>query len=322
MHEAHIGQLLDRSFELRHSKPAESKILAHEATVLAERLPKAPSSLDLQGKSWAYLGNALRVCNDLSGAERAFLFAWARLRSGTGQPRLIARVHELHASLLEARRTFMAADGALSAALRLHEEHGDQAGTTRCLVQRANIAGNSGDPERAISYLFRALPFLRHCQEALLKHAAFHNLAWFLVDIDRADLAQEVILERDLAPHPVDELLSLRTKWLRARIMARQGGEKWAEEELLAVRLGFLARSLWYDAALAALELAALQSPSCALDSLKGVQELFEQLGIQREADAAFLLREAMSRVTLACELVPRIAFALRVMPLERVGRV
>ena len=186
----------------------------------------------------------------------------------------------------------------------------DGAAIGACFVKRANAAGHGGDWAAAIRYLRAALDY--PARDAVTAFAVVHNLAWFLVDAGEPDLALTVILEHSAVAPPPSGPTLLRSRWLSARILAAmtRADCSVASLELSAIRDEFLALGLPFDAALAGLEALSLQAapdPS----ALAALHQIFEALGVEREALAAQLLLDAAQNERLD-SLVPRIVEALK----------
>jgi tetratricopeptide (TPR) repeat protein len=304
-----IQQLLDESRALRHEDPQAMLALARQAVRAAYRLPQDQARERCE--SWAHYANALRVCNRFRESQGAFRQAWVAFGRIGDDPLLGARIHELEASLQEATGRFREADLSLERALVIRlGQHGDGAAIGACLVKRANVAGHAGDWAAAIRHLRAALDF--PARDSVTACAVVHNLAWFLVDAGESDLALTVVLEHSAAAPPLSGLPLLRSRWLSARILAAmsRGDCSVAQMELSEVRDEFLALGLPFDAALAGLESLSLQAtpdPS----SLTALQQIFEALGVEREALAAQLLLNAARDERLDI-LAPRIVKALK----------
>src|SRR6185436_17941906 len=109
-----------RSWALRHEDPALTAELAWSATCAAADLDLGPNgakrAADLRFRAWAELGNALRVADDLDGAEQAFDTALGHWTAGTLDETLLARYLDLRASLYRARRELEPAQAPLAVA--------------------------------------------------------------------------------------------------------------------------------------------------------------------------------------------------------------
>lgn len=174
------------------------------------------------------------------------------------------------------------------------------------------MAGHAGDCAAAIRYLRSALD--SPARDASTAFTVVHNLAWFLVDLEEADLALTVVLENWIAAPSLasDRHLVLRSRWLYARLLAALSRDESSEaqRELAAVRDEFLALGLPFEAAIAGLELLSFQTaPDPPV--LAALRRIFEALGVEREALAAQLLLNA-GRNERPDLLVPRIVEALK----------
>ncbi len=281
--------------------------LARRAVRAANRLPQDQARERCE--SWAHYANALRVCNRFREARGAFRHAWAAFER-VGDRLLAARVHEL-ASLLESTAEFREADRSLEQAFLIRLGQGDDgAAIGACLVKRANVAGHAGDLAAALRHLRTALDY--PARDSVTACAVVHNLAWFLVDAGEPDLALTVILEHSAVAPALSGPTLLRSRWLSARILAAMSRHDCtvAQMEISAVRDEFLALGLPFDAALAGLESLSLQAvPDPA--SLAALHQIFEALGVEREALATQLLLDAARNEHLDI-LVPRIVEALK----------
>jgi len=118
--------LLKASWKLRYNDPAAMVALATLATAEAEQSAAGrldePSLVDLLAKSWAELGNAHRVTNNLQDAELALRRAALCLAEGSGDPRLRARVLDRISSLLTDQRRFKEAGQLLDEVYAIHQE--------------------------------------------------------------------------------------------------------------------------------------------------------------------------------------------------------
>src|SRR5215210_3393548 len=105
-----VDSLLARSWSLRYQDCVEMVRLARSAVLAA--LEMSPETLgerrlaDLRCRTWADLGNAHRVNDELPLAEDALARAAEFLDQGSGAPALKSRLYELQASLLSAQSSF------------------------------------------------------------------------------------------------------------------------------------------------------------------------------------------------------------------------
>jgi hypothetical protein len=117
---------------------------------------------------------------------------------------------------------------------------------------------------------------------------------------------------RRIAGEMGDEIGVLRCLWLEGRIAAGLGRNAMAVRLLGQARQAFAERDMWYDVALADLEMAPLLLAEGAVAQVKQMAgELvvkFEQQGVHREALAALqLFQEAAEREQATAELARRV---------------
>jgi tetratricopeptide (TPR) repeat protein len=285
--------------------------VAAMATTMAERLASEyyePRALaDLQARAWAELGNARRVANDSNRAEADISRALARAEAGTGDPRLLARLMDLTASLYTAQRRFDDALQLLEMAHYLYEREGEEHAMGRALIKKGIATGHALDSEQAVQLLAQGLALVDARQDPKLILAAVHNLIWFCVDCGRLDEASRLLSEsRDLYSAHAEHLDVLKARWMDGRIAAGFGDDEEAEQAFLEVRAGFEAAELSYDAALVSLDLAAVWLRSGRTSDIRSLIDemlaIFRARNIRREAIGALLmLREAfeMDRATV-----------------------
>jgi tetratricopeptide (TPR) repeat protein/predicted HTH domain antitoxin len=179
-------ELLRRSTELRFDDPEGMVQTARLAVAIADRLDPvrygSASLADLRARAWAELGNALRVRDDLRGADRALTQATQLLRRGSGQPSLTARVEELTAALRAHQRRFREAFQHLKKAQDLYEREKDRTAVGRILIIRGLYSGYDGDTQGAMQYLKQALQYLHPHRDSKLRFLAIHNLILFMAE--------------------------------------------------------------------------------------------------------------------------------------------
>jgi hypothetical protein len=307
-------ELLALSRELRYRDPAAMVRCAELARLVVSTLDPAQYGAgpvaDLEARVYAELANAYRVADDLGEAERAMALAEARRREGTGDLLLAARILDLTASLRNTQRRFAEALGLLRRAHALYLELGEHHLAGRALVSRGIYTGYGGDPEAALGFLLDGIALLDPGRDPQLAAAAEQGIAWFLTDVERFAEARERLARSDLRHAVAEEPLSLaKIDWLEGRIALGLGDPAAAEAAFHTVRVGFLAAGQAYNAALVALDLAALWLRAGRTAEVRPlVGELvgtFRALGIGREALAALLLLErACEHERLTLDLV------------------
>jgi tetratricopeptide (TPR) repeat protein len=256
--------LIERSHEIRHKDAGEMLHYAQLARIAAEAcLPDQTGGdlrlADLRARSWSQYGSALRVCGRSFEAQEALATAQRYRAHGTGDPLLRAWILERAASLLVFQGKYPEAIERFEEAGQIHKDLDEGQQLASVLVQRAIASIYSGDTERAISILNRAIPMIDDEQDPHLLLAACHNLIWCYVDVDRPDQALTLYNEaRELYQRFDDPLILLRATWQEGRLLRDLGHLRAAETVLLRARKGFLDRKLSYEVALVSLDLAAV----------------------------------------------------------------
>ncbi len=291
---------------LRNSDPEGMVLAASLAVQIAERLVSGsdvdPETADLQARAWAELGNARRVADHLSAAASDLAKALDLAGLGTGDPRLLARLMDLTASLYTDQRRFDEAIRLLDCVHAIHLHCGDCHAAGRALISQGIALGYAFESERALGYLVEGLRQIDASREPRMALAATHNLLWCLVDCGRSAEAQ-ILLEdlRGLYAAHGERFDDLRARWLEGRIAASLGDDERAELFLLRVRAGFEGASLLSDVALVSLDLSALWLRQGRTGEVRHmVDELvavFRSNGIRRETIGALLMfKEAMQK--------------------------
>lgn len=303
-------ELLERCAAVRSSDPEAAVMLATLVVHLAERLDsRDPEELaDFQATAWSELGNSRRVADDPLGAESDLAIALERSARGTGDPRLLARLMDLTASLYIDQRRFADAFELLDRVYAIHQSLGDRHAAGRALISKGISASYALETEEAVRLVGQGLRLIDAGRDPKLALAAVHNVISFLVDrgeVERAgSLLEASRLLYSFYGAPLD---ALKMTWLEGLIAAGRGEADDAERLFREAQRSFLEMDLPYTAALASLDLAALWLRQGRTEETRNlVEELlatFRVLDIRREAIAALLmLREAFQkdRATLA----------------------
>ena len=302
-------QILARS---RQGGPEEKVTAASLAVGLAERIPpdlRGPRQLaDLQARALGERGNARRVADDLLGAETDLARALERAGKGTGDPRLLARLLDLTASLRTDQRRFQEAGQLLDWVYTLHLDLDESHEAGRALISKSNVEAYALDLGAAVRLLGDGLALIDAERDPKLVLAAVHNLLTHLVDSGQVAEARKILQESrilySLHGGPIEQL---KGRWLEGRIALGLYDPEEAERSFQEVRSGFAEAGLPYDLALASLDLASLWLEQGRTREIRVVLDetvaVFQERGIRREAIAALLmLREAieMERATAA----------------------
>jgi len=314
--------LLRRSHELRHDNPAEMLQLAKLAVLGAQCLE--PSSLDvlriadLQARAWAELGNAERITGDLAGAEGALGQALKLFREGTRDPLLEAHLLSIQAALLGDQRRFSQALELLERVEAAYAEVGEHHQLGRALIQRGLYTGYAGQAEESAHLLRRGLDLIDEAAEPQLALAAIHNLVRSLADRGHMRAARTLLWKNNARyEQHAGRIDLLKRTWLEGQIAAGLGELDRATARLTEALDGFEEAGLGYQAALAALDLAAVwlrqdQSQTAAA-LVEQAMETFKALGIGREALAAFaVLQEACEHGVATATFVQQVSTFFR----------
>ena len=315
-------QILARCRELRQGGIEDRMDAASLAVGLAERISpslRGPRKLaDLQARAWAERGNARRVADDLPGAETDLAAALERAHQGTGDPRLLARLLDLTASLRTDQRMFEEAAQLLDWVYRIYWALGESHEAGRSLISKSNTALYALDLEEATRLLGQGLSLIDVDREPGLVLVAVHNLLLHLIETDEIQQADRLLRQsRELHAAYGGKMERLKLRWLDGRIAFKLGEQIRAEEAFSEVRAGFEEFGLLYDMALVSLELAEVWLEQGRTPEIRTLLDetvaIFQARGIRREAIAALLmLREAVERERATAVLLHTVASELQ----------
>lgn len=314
--------LLERCVELRHRDPEALVLTATLAVNLAERIEAGRDTncevVDLRARSWAELGNALRIADDMTGSESALARSLEISATGSGDPLLLARQMDLAASLLKDRRRFAEANALLTCVREIYEFLGDDQAAGRALISQGITASVALDPASAVQLLGAGLRKIDPERDPQLALASVHSLVWCLVDCGDLTLARRLFaITRDLYARAGGPLIDLRARWLEARILSGLGDDDVAETTLREVRSAFERAGLFYDAALVTLDLVEILMRQGVSEEIERLLDetasVFRARQIGRETLATLLmLREVTAENRLTTALLRRVARELR----------
>jgi transcriptional regulator with XRE-family HTH domain len=284
--------------------------LAKVGLQAAEACPGSGSPR-LQGYAWAFVGNALRVSNDLRGGDVAFAKTWRRWvegEEGCNLPLAEWRLLDLEASL---RRDQRRSSEAMSLLARASAQAPRQA-QGRILIKLALVLDQIGEHSQVLETLHLAEPLIDVLAEPRLRWILRCIEAASLLALDRAKEAHALLPE---IQRLVDELGNhpdlLRTLWIRGRVNCMLGRLDDARASLEQVLAAFSEARLAYDAALAGLDLALVQLQRGELQRVRDLAEemvwVFNDPDFAQEGLAALRIfweaaRQERATATLACE--------------------
>lgn len=314
--------LLKRSLEAAFEDPAIAVNLAELAVVIAQSLGKVYDPhwvLDLQARTYAYLGNARRVLGELRSAETAFRRAEAFLaESMTGNDEVKAEILDLKASLYLDQGRFPKALQLSEQAISLYAECDHSHGVGSALVKKARTLEESGDLDRAVETLERAGTVVNAEEHGRLFLCIRHNLLATLISIGRYAEAQRLLPEiQGLSRGAENPLDVVRLQWLEGRLQLGLRQLADAEDTFRQVQQEFLQRGMGYDAALVSLDLAILYAQEHRTGDLKRlaaeIMPVFQSRDIHREAMAALVMfQKACEEERLTVQLASQIAGTLQ----------
>lgn len=284
--------------------------LARIAQEVAARVPGPESWRHrLQGFAAAHAANILRVKGKLREADAAFEDAKRLWHAGADPAAVLdpGRLLDLEASLRRDQRRF---DEALDL---LEKAMATSSSPARIAVKKGSTLEMMGEYASAIKALEHATELLEDQPEPRLSCMTLFNLTLNYSQVNRQAEATNLLGQvRKLAGNLGDEIFLLRVGWLEGRIAAGQGRLSEARFLLEVARRGFTEKLMWYDVALALLELAAIYLEQGSLGEVQDLAEeltgVFEAQGVHREALAALrLFQEAVQRDVATADLARRV---------------
>lgn len=294
-----VRALLDAGRSLRHHDPQATLRFAKLARYAADRLnPRAfvrGSVADLRALAWAELGNAYRICDDLTRASRAMNRAVYWSHRGSHSSLLLARLADLLASLLGSQRRFPEACQLLLMVYQSHEKAGRHHLAGRALFSAGNMAAWDGSQGTALFLMRRGLDLLDHERDPVLVSQVLRAMINGLAELGRFRSARRLLWRcRHLFVESGNELDLIRLRWLEGKIHSGLSDLPRAEQAFEETRAGFAKHEQVYPAAIAGLDLAALWARQGRHEEIHALaQEMivtFRALRIAREATVTLLI--------------------------------
>jgi tetratricopeptide (TPR) repeat protein len=324
-----VQYLIDSGHKARYQDPERMLHLTQSALLAAKACTAQAAGnelrlADLRARAWGYHGNSLRICGHLREAEEALARAGQESDLGTGDPPLRAHLLEQVATLRSHQRRFEDAIEAAAAASRIYRDLGDSHAFATAIIQKAYAHMMAGDSEKAIDLINRAIPLIDFESGPDLLLVACHNLVRCYIDLGQPDRALAVYTEiRDLYREFDQPLIVLRATWQEGQLLRDMGHLQQAETKLLEAQKGFLDRGLTYEAAVLALDLAALYLKTGASADVRqtaaAAVPIFRALGVDRDALAS--LRQLQQIADRDHEAMDLIRFlTARIEPLAKRG--
>lgn len=312
--------LIHRAHEARFTSTAVMRHNAQLAVLVSESLSAESQAsgevADCRARSWAALGNSLRVSGDLNEAETALLTARSHLRSGARRP-LFAHILSQLASLRMDQRRFEDSLALIHQAVQIWRELGNHRELVRALIKQAIMTGESGKPRAAVHILLEASRLVDGSTEPKLALILMHTMIRFYMDGGQSESALRLHFEaRPLYEQESDPLIRIKALWLEGQIMSAERHLEPALKQLSEAREAFLAVGNSYEAAIVSLDLAAVLAKLDRFAEMRALaRETIREMeirGVRREAIAALILLQQAVTSETALALIRRAANALR----------
>lgn len=263
----------------------------------------------VRGYVAGFMPNVQRVLGKHDEADAGLVEANRLWQAGSDPDRILdpGRLLDLEASLRRDQRRFDESLDKADAAFAMTHHPG------RVLVKKAFTQEVMGDYEPALETLQKAEPLVEREADARLSYQHKFNRAVLYTHLSRFAEAQALGEEvRDAAMALGDEIFLSRATWLRGRIAAGLGRLRDARSLLEDAQSELAGRKMWFDVALAHLELAHLLLREGKTAEVKALApqlaEVFKSRKIHREALAALrTFQEAVEQETATAELAGRI---------------
>jgi tetratricopeptide (TPR) repeat protein len=301
-----VHLLLDEYWQTVRHDPQEAFRLAELAGAVAREPYPTERPVELIVLTLACMGNAMRVQGDLRDAAK--WFAHVRHLLNTADVRAVevmAKIDWMEGAFRKDQRRFQQAAQLLSRAAVLYRLAGSATDMAGVLMTLADVHSYRGRPIQAVKKVREALLLLDRRSEPKLFLWGQHNLAQYLAETGKYEEAARIIARSSrLYEEYATPTNLVRRTWLEGRIAAGLGDEAGAEAAFRSACEAFLERSLSYDAALVALDLALLylgQNRTREVCELaEAIVPAFEARDIHREALASLVLFREAAR----CEAV------------------
>jgi tetratricopeptide (TPR) repeat protein len=294
-----VELLLAASYAQRYVSPPEMLRLAEiavcEARLLSARRYGSLALADLRARSWAELGNAFRVADDLLAADQCLKQALRWARRGSSDAWLAARLADLTASLWADQGHYADAIESLERLAVLYKGLSDLHLAGRALISRGIFLGHDSQPRQAIASLSTGLTLIDPEREPGLQLSGMHELVGMLVDLGQYREARNLLWQvQHLHQREGSPLNLVRLRWLWGRVYSGLGDLDRAQKELEVARAGFGNAGKAYDQALVSLDLAEIYVRQGRRDEAQALAKqmlvTFRRLGIAREVIVVLVL--------------------------------
>lgn len=309
-HWALVERVCEESVAQASRKLERAAFLARLGVEIAEKV-QGPEGWRNRvcGYAGAHGPNVLRVAGELPAAEAGLEEAKQLWEAGDDPLGVLdpGRLLDLEGALRRGQRRFEEAILLFDQAMAVSRFPG------RAAVMKAFTLEVMGEYEKAIAVLLDAEPMIDRVNEPRLWYNRLFNLAVNFCHLDRYSEASVLLDQvRDIATGLGDEIFLIRVMWLEGRLAAARGNVEEARRLLEQAQREFEVRKMWYDVALAVLELSVslLKAGQVAQvrSSAKGLVEIFRTKGVHVEALVALrLFHEAAEREEATVELASKV---------------
>ncbi len=232
--------------------------LAGLALTVAERSPGNETWRNvLTGFALAFVANSWRVLGDFQQANRTMQRSEELTKGAAFGPLDPTWVLHIRANLWNYQRHYEEALAVIGDALVIAGRPDQR---TRLLITKASVLRRKEDYSGAVQALQEAEKQAEQSGDDRLRWAIAFNEATYLCDFSSFAEAQESMQAlRKVAFRGGKALDILRLNWLEARVNSGLGKRAEAALSLATIWNSFADRKLWFEAALAALELASIE---------------------------------------------------------------
>jgi hypothetical protein len=307
------------SYSKRHSNIAEMKALAARAVTLAlsSNLGEGHECHEIRGRARAYLANAHRCAGDIRAARLEMASAKLELdRAGQQADPTRALAEELSIWIHEGAEDWTAALTAARSAMRRREQLCDTAGQGKVALSTGIVLRYAGEPAGALPFLRFAL---NRVDGPVLVLAALHATVSALSDTGDSRRAVEILAALSAREDLIESggpRAAIQLDWLRGRVLAGLEAYSAARAHMEQAREGLSVIGDFKNAALASLDLAAIETlagrPIVARRVTIEAQTLLVNSGVCRTGLALAILRAASERADKGTGLLAALAVEAR----------
>ncbi len=305
----------------RRDAPEEYLAVATLAASYAKGLDPAkyPAGevADLLALALAEMGNGHRRVRNFPAAEMLFADAADAARAGTMAKPVALAISYMAANALIDQRLFDEGIPLLRRVFAGYEALGSRHAAGEIALALGWAYDILGKKALSVEAFQKALDLLDGARDPELATATVHNLVVLYRELGQWAAAErllpraESLLKRFGTPIDL-----LKLEWLRAQLLASQNLYLKATRAYLDVIAAFERADLFFESAVLRLELAELYLTHRRFDRvllvLEDVREVFEAIGVEREALAALLLaKEAVAGGCATAEIVRRVVAVL-----------